>query len=530
MLSTRFGHVDTIPETRGDHYIDLIRDTRGMSLEHSEQREVWFEGLDRPDKEAVLFELEMLLKGLVYFGDTSNHPGPRKRQPAETRRFGHELRIFHLACERIADICHQLMGSEDEVATDDLLPAGSLDHLSSRMIHEPVRQDTPEQSLRMLYRSFTDFADVVGVLTRLDPVPHRGFTGVSRLAAREIGRNEFFNPLRLLEFRPEYDTIRQVELLDIVYGGGSPGAQKASTLSFLSFFRLLRYLELAEAFSGDPATATLGWIPLAAVRGDGGALVEFMRTDAQRWLAGGFEQAVLNLRASQIMSSMPNLEQEYYLLHELGSMFLNLGDQLGLELRKAFEQTMMPIHAQISLSELHDRMGQAIKDLQDFLRYSVVTLAQVFDPELRAKRLFEGGIGRRAQSDRLRRDIWVFTQILRAFLAKAAAAPETANRWSGTSSYRFVRDFITYFRNLGYHLLRAFNYPRFDEFMSLVEALSSNEVLEQDFIEVFVRECEMFRDYLLETFDTVSQRDELAGVEFDRHDAAETLRLYLDRS
>ncbi len=522
--------MDTLPEKQGDHYIDLMRHTRGLSVKQGEQREVWYDSLSNPKKESALYELEMLLKGVVSFGNTANHPGPRKRQPEETRRFGTELRVFALACERIAEVSLRLLGSKDEQEprAEDETDTPAI--YGSRLLEDRLNQQTPEESLRLLRLTFNDLADVVGVLIRLEPLPHRGFTGLVNIASREIGRNAYFNPLWDLEFRPEYDHLQQVELLDIVYGGGPSGAQKAVTLSFLSLFRLKRYLDSAKTLLLDPVSSKLVWIPLAAMRGDGRALAKFMQEDAHEWLSGGFEEQVRSLRASRIVSSLSGFEQDYYLLHELGSMFLTVGDQLGLELRRAFEQTMSPLNAEISDEEFQTQMMRAISDLDEFLKLAVGTLAQVFEPELSPAQLFESGIEEQVEAERLRRDIWIFTQILRAFLAKAAAAPDTANRWGGTSSYRFVRDFITYFRNLGYHLLRAMDYERFDEFMSLVEALSSHEVLEQDFIDDFVRECELFKNYLLEAFGTISQREELRGVEFDRHSAAETLRLYLDRS
>ena len=136
---------------------------------------------------------------------------------------------------------------------------------------------------------------------------------------------------------------------------------------------------------------------------------------------------------------------------------------------------------------------------------------------------------RAGQAERLRRDIWIFSQILRGFLAKAAAAPETANSWSGQSSYLFVREFIVYFRNLGYHLLRASGYERLNEFMMQVEALSAAEVLHQDAVEVFVQECAAFREFLKQRFKAYKETGPLVEMEFDRREAAETLRLYLDR-
>ncbi len=522
--------MDTIEDIPNVRYLELIRQASRMSPVLIEKREGWFERLGHPDKENLLFELEMLLRGVVCFGDQTNHPGPRKRQPVETRKFDRELRVFLTACERIADICHGLLSEVDETQDDiALMPASPLEQISSPILNESLDQDTPEQSLRVLRRTFTDLADIVGLLVRLDPVPHRGFAGVVRLAGREIGRNAFFDPLRLLEFRPEYDRLRDVELLDVVSTGGPTEAQNAITFAFLALLRLLRYLDFAERFLADESSPDLAWIPLATIRSEGQAAVQFMRGHAPKWMAGGFEQQVLNLRASQISRSIPQLEQDYHLLHEFSSMLLVVGDQLGLELRKAYEQTLRPIHADVPPEEAFVRTELAIDELREFLKWAIVTLAQVFEPRVEARYLFEGGIDERAKLERLRRDVWIFSQVLRAFLAKSAAAAQTANRWEGTSSYKFVRDFVAYFKNLGYHLLRALSYWRHDELMSLVEASSFSESLEQDFIDELVRECGIFLEHLGDSFEALSDRPELQDVEFDRHGAAETLRLYLDR-
>lgn len=62
-----------------DPYADLLRDTRGLRKEQAAAREAWFAGLAWDRKEESLFELEMLLKGLVCFANPRNHPGPAKK-------------------------------------------------------------------------------------------------------------------------------------------------------------------------------------------------------------------------------------------------------------------------------------------------------------------------------------------------------------------------------------------------------------------------------------------------------------------
>ncbi len=62
-----------------DPYADLLRDTRGLRREQSVQREAWLAGLKVEGKEALLFELEALLKGLACFANPRNHPGNPRR-------------------------------------------------------------------------------------------------------------------------------------------------------------------------------------------------------------------------------------------------------------------------------------------------------------------------------------------------------------------------------------------------------------------------------------------------------------------
>ena len=65
--------------------------------------------------------------------------------------------------------------------------------------------------------------------------------------------------------------------------------------------------------------------------------------------------------------------------------------------------------------------------------------------------------------------------------------------------------------------------------MTQLEGLSAADVIDESSVEVFVAECEAFREYLLDSFDHLGKTGQLANIAFNRHDAAETLRLYLDR-
>ena len=97
------------------------------------------------------------------------------------------------------------------------------------------------------------------------------------------------------------------------------------------------------------------------------------------------------------------------------------------------------------------------------------------------------------------------------------------------STFRFVREFVGYFRSMGYQLLRYSDYAEFDKFMQLVDRLREGDVLEVQRVSNVIAACEDFMSYLDRTFEAVSQREELKDCPFDRREAARTLKLFLKR-
>src|SRR5579871_4995466 len=79
-----------------DPYADLLRDTRGLRREQAAARDAWYAALSWERKEETLFELEMLMKGLVCFANPRNHPGPTRRAPIVATDFREELSVARL--------------------------------------------------------------------------------------------------------------------------------------------------------------------------------------------------------------------------------------------------------------------------------------------------------------------------------------------------------------------------------------------------------------------------------------------------
>ena len=123
----------------------------------------------------------------------------------------------------------------------------------------------------------------------------------------------------------------------------------------------------------------------------------------------------------------------------------------------------------------------------------------------------------------------MFTQILRAFLSKAQQHDDDPNRWTGAANFRFVAEFLSHFRSIGYQLVRISDYENLDEFLGAIEALRDIDFLHEDARRQAVEECTEFFTYMDQLFAQISRRAELKEVPFDRHAAAETLKLLLGR-
>lgn len=524
-------HPPSPQDARRDYYAEFIEGSRWLRKEQAEARAAWFEALPWEHKERTLFRLEALLRGLVCFANPANHPGPpRGAEPVAARDFSRELDAVRASLRAAIDLARSLSGAADgsTVFQRYVESVVAQDHARIQMARRSLNQDTPEQSLDLLAAALGDLLEVLDGLPEELPVPHRTFSAALRLAQREIHRSEFFDPLDALEFRAEFDRIRSVAVLEVMGAIESDASRRVAALAFLALFRLLRYVELVgeEARRGGGGGALFPL--LALLRSDAEALASFFSKEAATWIAEGFGRGFESCGPEEIASRWDRLGGEYRDLKALRALLASMGNQLRLELRKAYEQQLPPPDAPADIGGLAASVERATALLRSYIQNAVVMLAREFVFTLEGEAVFDDFTSNRARSERLRRDIWMFRQILRGFLEKAQGSPAAADQWAGMSTFRYVREFVSYFRSMGYQLLRYSDYARFDEFMGLVEPLRDGGVLEEAQLGNVVRACRDFNLFLEEMFGAVSRRSELAGVEFDKRDAARTLRLFLE--
>lgn len=514
-----------------DVYANLLRDTRALRRDQSTLRDGWYASLAWEKKEDTLFELEMLLKGVTCFGNPRNHPGTRRAASAVAHDYIEELRIVRDAITRINTLVRMLLGEKDKAYTfsrylESVLPE---DSARGRLLQEQLTQDTPEEALLVLRNAFAAFQDLADGLLKLGRVSHRQYAALHGTLAREVGRNVYFNPLMALEFRPEFDRIQSGEVLEALHAVRSESAHRVVALTVLALFRALRYLDLADRYAADATSARRAYVLLAVLRSDLRALTRYVGRNAGDVIADGLERDLLAVHALEIAERRESLAAEARALSTLRNALETVANGLRVDVRKVFAHDLPGPSDGVAGAELGPQVVIATASVRASIHHAIGSLCRVLAPGRPTPQLARDRDARRAASERLRREIWMFMQILRAFIAKAQATEGSSDRWAGASSFQFVRDFLAHFRAIGYQLVRSNDYERLDAFIAALSALRDVDLLDPAHLEAAVDECRRFYTFLEELFREIGNRKELAGVSFDRKDATETLKIYLAR-
>ena len=518
---------------RRDAYADLLHDSRGLRREQQQARDKWIAALSN-DRRELLFELEVLLKGTACFANPRNHPGRPRRVPVVAQDFREPLSLLTQTFKRISQLARSCLGDRDKAFVfhrylETLLPE---DSARTRLVREDTSQETPEGSLFVLRRGFSNLAEVSDGLMRLPRVPFRLFYATASLAQREVSQNAFFNPLSALEFRPEFDRIASAEVVEIIEHVPGEHAQRLVSLTFLSLFRMLRYLKLLEEVApdlSDPLGYASGraYLVLAVLRSDARALASYLRRRSGEQLADSFEHDLLRTPASQLVARYEELLASGHRLIDVRGAFECVSANLRLELRRAFEHDLHSPDDAGTAIHLRESLLNCVSNLRPALQNVVLFLGKSLGTTLEEVVVFDDLSAKRQISARLRQHVWMFAQIVRAFSVKARYAQSSDDGWNTVTGFQFVREFLAYFRAMGYPLLRASDYPRFAAFLEAMNQLQDTDLLDPGKLDRAMRECDAFHEFLIELVDQIGHREELRGTQFDKRAAALALRLYL---
>jgi hypothetical protein len=270
------------------------------------------------------------------------------------------------------------------------------------------------------------------------------------------------------------------------------------------------------------------YLILSVLRSDARALSAYLRRRSGPLLADGFDADLFRPSASEVGSEYERLLARGHELRDVKATLEGVAANLRLEMRRAFDRDFPSLDLSPSHDELREAIHRMSANLRPAFQNAVMFLGRSLGARLDARGVFDDETARRVLSERLRRDVWMFAQIVRAFSLKARSVTvERQAAWAGGSPFAFVREFMAYFRAMGYPLLRAADYPHIDAFLEAMANIRDADLFDPDRLEVAVDEAERFFVFLTELFDGIGRREELGGAPFDRRAAAEALKLYL---
>jgi len=353
------------------------------------------------------------------------------------------------------------------------------------------------------------------------------------VAQREIANSTYFNPLHALEFRPEFDRITNAQMLGLLRSVPGEQPRRLVALTVLALFRMLRYVTLSESVAREPTdlpkrSVAVVYLVLSVLRSDARALSGYLRRRTGPLLAEGFEADIFRTPSAAVGAEYEHLLARGHELRDMKATLEGVAANLRLEMRRAFERDFPALDPTPSVDDLRAAVSRMTANLRPALQNAVMFLGRSLGARLDAQGVFDDDTARRVLSERLRRDVWMFAQIVRAFALKARSlGPEPQNAWMGGSPLTFIREFMVYFRAMGYPLLRTADYPRVTAFLEAMANLRDADLLDPVRLDVCVDEAERFFSFLTDLFHAIGRREELAGASFDRRAAAEALKLYL---
>lgn len=512
-----------------DVYAGLLSSRQRLTAPQVEAWQNWIGGLRWYQRESTLFELDTLLKGIACFGNPRNHTGPARPADMTRANYCHHLRILRDSLHQCSELAKQLLGKRERIVSysrhlESALPS---EQERTRNLRESLDEEDPEVSLVMLRSGLTHLLDISDGLLESGFITLRLYEAVRALVSRELSHSVFFSPVLALEFTPEHARIPHPELLDVLAAMSQDARHRLTALTFLTLLRARRYVRFIESVATYASDLRLAFPILAALRSDVRALTTHVGSRSADLLADDFEGQVLAVPAAEMSGRFQELVGEGARLVSLRVTFDNLTNSLSLEFRRAFSE-QLPAPDDIAQPEAQIApLKEACNVLRDALEHALRQLYSELAPGANTPVFEDNEEARRMRSERLRREIWMFMQVLRAFVAKAEAGTDQSDRWGNTSDLDFVQDFLSHFRAIGLQLIRLADYERIEWFLDALDALRDRDAGQRAALDKILGESRVFLEHLQSLFDEVSKRQELAEVPFDRRAAVQALKLYL---
>lgn len=461
------------PKLARDFFSELIQDSQAPWAAFFAERERWLRSVEVEGREELLFELEMLLRGIERYFNLHNLPLDPKR-PVVVRDFHEELYDVRDALNESLRIVRRLFDPDaDQKMVFRRYVESTLadDRFRRELLEAELDQATPQESLFLLRQTFDSLRILVDHLLKLDACGYALYAEVGNLALREIVLNRYFRPFRPLEFRLEYDRIKSVALLEALRAVPE-GERRLFTVAFLALFRLLHYLSYVGPDEKAPSSPRARVI-LALIRSEAVSLVGYLERDLAAHATQKRHKAVTLRMAREIVRESARIH--------------------------AGSQGATPLQAAVELTEL--------------FRGQIVLLAHALVPKL-ASADFSRLVSSVDRAERLRTDLWVYAELCRRS-EQALRGTDTA---LASRALAQLREYTAYFQDVSYQLLRYGDYEAMDRFTAILLELEAPPVGPVARLRL-AEDCGLFAEVTATLCAGVARRQELAHRRLDKQQA-----------
>lgn len=469
------------------------------------QREDWLRGLDLPDRDERLFELETTLKAIDRFFNLDNLPINQGEQVI-ARDFSIEIRVVAAACRNVSRLARYLLREEasaftfrsyieNRIASDRARDAFNARH---------VGQDSPPESLYLLGATFQNLADTAQALTRLNSVSYPLFVAFGQMACRAVAGNRFFNPMAGDHFHPSQDRMRNAAVARIVRQIADKDLRKEVSIALLALFRLTRYLDLVDVESEKRDDLRNALLIFSLVHSESRALVQF------------FEKEIPGRLGKQRGRKMTGL-------------FLDVADslafQLNMELRKVYQQILRDLMGTGGVPKLRSAVASAAGVLRNFYEQSVVLVVQTFEPAVKGRDVFPNFVSKVETSVRLREDLWVLNKLCDAVEQRLGRDKLGPRDFEGV--FVPLAQFVDYFSGLSFKFVRFTDHDEMEAFFAFVRAQNAAVAENPLRLADFRKRVSYFNRFVETTLGQIRHRQELQDIPLDTDHARRLLDQFL---
>ena len=472
-------------------------------------REKWLEQVKLKDKKDKLFELEVWLKGLDRFFNLENLPLNSEENPIRIN-FIDELAIAQQGFSRVIELSRRFLEANEKsyyqfryYVESELLG----DLARSQMLEQSLAQKSPEESLMLLYASFLSLKHLAQELLKLKEIGYPLFFHFGALTTRAIVRNKFFNPIKGIWFRPEYDRVPNPLVSRAVRGLLSSELRRRISLVILSFYRLLHYLDFIELQTEEPELLKPSLIIFALINSEARHLIRYLEKEFKK----------------ELSPSQEKLVEEFIQLADM------LGFQLGMELKKIRDSELAGVSKEANLDRLKTGIENSKGILVNFLQQSIVQLTQTLMPRVKGEEIFPDFISRKKQSLQLREDLAVLHSLMNKFeeiteTTEAGASPQTFK------TYLFLQQkYVRYMEENTVPLIRYGDLVEFRRYFKKLFSLKPSDLEQKEKLEEFKMESKFFKIFLETTLGHINQRADLQNLPPDRKKVEARLKDFINQ-